>query len=228
MKKTILATMISCVALLSSGCSTFDDLGHKQNELTGETERNSLSEGMAIGAVVGGAAAATVATHGATIAYAALVGTGVFGYVGLENDFSDAEVKEKLDSLGITVEDGYKEIKISFQQDITFDLQKTDLKEEFIPTLNGIKEVLRELDGKATFAIVGHADYTGPDNLNNYLSERRAEVIAEYFVDTGVKPSNIIDYYGVSDSSPKDYCLELECMRRIEIVIYKDNVLTEI
>tara|TARA_Y100000588_G_scaffold210270_1_gene224181 strand:- start:15571 stop:16257 length:687 start_codon:yes stop_codon:yes gene_type:complete len=228
MKKKIIASIISCAALVSTGCSTLDDLGHRDNTLTGETERNSLSEGIALGAALGAAATATVATHGATIAYGAIVGTGVFGYLGLENDLTDNEVKAQLDLLGISVEDALRETRISFQQDVTFDLQKTDIKNEFLPTLNGIKMVIEELEGKATIAVVGHADYTGPDELNNYLSERRAEVIAEYLVDEGVEPDMILDYYGVSDSEPKDYCLNLECMRRIEIVIYKDTILTEL
>lgn len=225
MKKTILAALVACVTL--AGCST-TEYGHKKNELTGDTERNAMSTGLAIGAVVGFSAAAAVSTSGASLAYSALLGTGFFAYVGLENDLSDEETRLKLESLGITVEDKFDKVIVSFREDVTFDLQRTELKEEFKPTLNGVAMVLEKLDEKATFSIVGHADYTGPDKLNNYLSRERSEVVTEYLISQGVKPSNIVDYYGKSASEPKDYCLDLACMRRVELIIYKNDELIKI
>lgn len=227
MKNKILTAMVMAGALMATGCSTMNDLGHKQNKLTDEVERNDMSEGLVVGAAIGAGAAAAV-TSGAPVIYAALVGTGFFGYVGLENDLNDREMRSALRDRGIIVEDGYKTITISLEEDVTFDLQKTDLKEEFLPALEGVSMVLKELEGESKIEVIGHADYTGPDQLNEYLSQERAEVVTEQLILNGVNPEMFIDYYGVESSKPKDYCLSLSCLRRVEIIIHKDDELFKI
>lgn len=223
MKKTLISSMI--LASLVSGCSTFEEAGHQTNAFTGEYERNSLSTGMAVGAVVGGGAAAAVTGGSAVIAYSALVGTGFFGWVGLVNDANSEATLRHLREQGVSVENGYKTISINFEEDVTFDLQKTKLKERFKPTLEGVAMILNELDGKATFEIVGHADYTGPDELNEYLSVERATVVTEALISMGVNPANFVEVKGVQSSQPKDYCLDLSCLRRVELIIHKNDIL---
>lgn len=226
MKKSLL-TMVIAGSLMATGCSTMHDLGHRENNLTDNVERNSMSSGMLVGAAVGAGAAATV-TSGAPLVYAALVGTGIFGYVGLENDMSSEETRKSLREKGIIVEDGYKTISLSLEEDVTFDLQKTDLKQEFLPTLEGIAMVLKELEGHSKVEVVGHADYTGPEKLNEYLSQERASIVTEQLILNGVSPDMFVDYYGVKSSKPKDYCLSLSCLRRVEIIIHKDTELFKI
>lgn len=227
MKKTTIASCLTMI-LLASGCSSFDKMGHKENELTLEEERNSLSQGAALGAAVGLGVASVATTAGAPILAASLIGTGYFSFVGLQNDMDDEDVKAYLISEGISVKDHFDKVVLSFDEDVTFDLQKTELKDEFKPKLDGVAIVLNKLEGKAKFKIVGHADYTGPDGLNDYLSTERATVVTEYLLSKQVNPENFIDFYGVSSSEPKDYCLDLSCLRRIELIIYKDSLLTEI
>lgn len=228
MNKKLIVTLLSSVLLITTGCSNLDKAAHKPNELTGNIERNSMSEGLAVGATVGLSVATAFSTSGASLVYSALVGTGVFGFVGMHNDSNEEEVRQYLDEHGITVEDKFDKVVISFSEDVTFDLQKTKLKEEYKPILNGVAMVLNKLDGKAKFEVVGHADYTGPDTLNQFLSNERATVVTEYLLSQGVKPENFTDFYGVSSSQPKNYCLDLSCLRRVELVIYKNSLLTEI
>lgn len=236
MKKTVIATFLAGLTIFSTGCSSivdrsfdaFGKMGEKENELTLEIERNNLSKGAALGAVVGLGAASAFTTAGGSLVAASLVGTGYFSFVGLHNDMKDEETKEFLKSKGITIEDKFEKVILTLNEDVTFDLQKTDLKDEFKPTLDGISIVLKKLKDDVTVEVVGHADYTGNDNLNNYLSNERATVVTEYLLSTGVNPEMITDYYGVSSSEPKDYCLKLSCLRRVEIIINKNDILTKI
>jgi len=223
MKKTLIASII--LASMLGGCSAFEKFGHKENQFTGEYERNSMSKGMAAGAVVGGAAAAVVTGGSSAIIYSALVGTEFFGFIGLSNDSDADKTLKYLRENGLIVENGYKTITISFAEDVTFDLQKTNLKDEFKPTLKGVAMILNELDGKAKFEVIGHADYTGNLILNNYLSEERATVVTEELIKIGVNPKNFIEIKGVNSSEPKDYCLDLSCLRRVELIIHKNDIL---
>lgn len=228
MKNKILTTLTMLGAVMATGCSSLNDKGHQENALTGDIERNDMSTGLAVGAAVGAGAAAAFGAGSPIIIYSALVGTGAFGAIGLSNDLDSREMLKELRDRGVVVEDGYKTITISLEEDVTFDLQKTQLKEDFKPTLEGVAMVLKELEGEARIEVVGHADYTGPDELNEYLSQERSEVVAEQLIHEGVNPEMFIDYYGVQSSKPKDYCLSLSCLRRVEIIVHKDNVLYEL
>lgn len=228
MNKNMITALLAGAAMLTTGCSTLSELGHKDNELTGEHERNSMSEGLAIGALFGAGAAAAVTTSGASIAYTALISTGVFGGLGYQSDLKDEEVRAQLEELGILVEDKFDKVIITLKEDVTFDLQKTKLKEEFKPTLNGVALVLKEIEDKATYEIVGHADYTGSDSLNDYLSEERSAVVTEYLIEQGVSPDKITNFYGLNAYQPKDYCLDLSCLRRVEIIVHKNDELLKI
>lgn len=228
MKKNVITALLAGATMLTAGCSTFSELGHKDNELTGEYERNSMSEGLAIGALFGASAAAAVTTSGASIAYTALISTGLFGTLGYQSDLKDAQIKEELESLGILVEDKFDKVIITLKEDVTFDLQKTMLKNEFKPTLDGVALVLKEIEDKATYEVIGHADYTGADKLNDYLSEERAAVVTEYLIEQGVSPDRITNYYGLNAYEPKDYCLDLSCLRRVEIIVHKNDELIKI
>ncbi len=225
MNKKIIASLIALTSVLGTGCSMLNDAGHQTNAYTGEYERNDASQGLVVGAAIVGGAAAIMTAGSSTIAYSALVGTGFFGWVGLVNDQDSRATQKFLRENGVLVENGYKTITINLEEDVTFDLQKTYLKKEFEPTLDAIAMVLNELDGHATFEVVGHADYTGNDELNNYLSNERASVVTEYLVRHGVNPSNFKNFYGLSSSKPKDYCLDLSCLRRVEIIIHKNDIL---
>ena len=223
MNKKIIASLLTVGFL--SGCSSFDSLNYKSNEFTGEHERTELSQKSLLGAVLIGGAASAATGGGAAIISAALIGTGVFGWSGLESDKDSEESLKYLRDNGLIVENGYKTIKISFSEDVTFDLQDTAIKPTFEPTLEGVAMILKELEDDATFEIRGHTDYTGPDKLNHYLAEERATVIAESLIEKGVKPSGFTDIKGVMSTDIKEYCIELSCMRRVEVLVHKNDIL---
>ena len=59
---------------------------------------------------------------------------------------------------------------------ITFDVNKADIKPESQGTLKSIADVLKENPG-VRVKIVGHTDSDGDDQLNQQLSQRRAEAV---------------------------------------------------
>lgn len=223
MKKTLLASMI--ITGLLTGCSTMDKLKYQKNAYTANEEVSDMSKGATIGLAVGAAAATTVTAGVGGFVGAALIGTGFFSWVGLENDMDSREVHRHLREQGIVVENGYETISINFDEAVTFELQKTDIKPQFYSTLEGVAMILDELEDHATFEIVGHTDYTGPEKLNEYLGEERATVIAEKLIEFGVEPSKIVDIKGVKASKIKDGCIDLSCMRTVEILIHKNDIL---
>lgn len=223
MKKKLITSVV--LASLLGGCSYLDDKGHQENAFTGERERNELSTGAFFGAGVGIVASTFLSGGSSEIIYAALVGTSAFASLGLSNDLKSRDTLAFLREQGITVENGYDTITVSFAENITFDSEKTDLKEDFLPVVEAVSLLLKKLEGNATFEVVGHADYTGPASLNKYLSEERATVVTEALIKEGVSPSGFVDFKGMSSSKPKDYCLDLECLRRVEIVIHKNDIL---
>ena len=93
-------------------------------------------------------------------------------------------------------------------QPIYFDFDKSDIKEEFKPFLLSIIHVINghtDLRVKVT----GNTDAVGSNLYNDGLSERRAQVIIDFFVANGLKRDRIvIDFKGeknpVSDNNSEE------------------------
>jgi OmpA-OmpF porin, OOP family len=75
-------------------------------------------------------------------------------------------------------------------RDVKFDVNKYDLKPEYLPFLDEVVTVLMQNSGiKVT--IEGHTDSSGSDALNNKLSNDRAKAVMNYFVSKGVDPGRL-------------------------------------
>lgn len=87
----------------------------------------------------------------------------------------------------------YDKIKLD---DIYFDFDKSDLKEEALVKLNDVYALLRK--NKAMYLeIDGHADVIGNDQYNLELSKKRAEAVIDHLVKRGIDKSRLnINYYG--------------------------------
>jgi OOP family OmpA-OmpF porin len=67
--------------------------------------------------------------------------------------------------------------------DITFDFNKTDIKPEFIDELQKVGDFLKK-NSTSTAVMDGHTDYVGTAAYNMKLSERRADSVRSYIVNT--------------------------------------------
>jgi OOP family OmpA-OmpF porin len=69
---------------------------------------------------------------------------------------------------------------------INFDFDKSNIKEEFYPTLDEVQAVLKN-NPILNVMIEGHTDGIGTAAYNQRLSERRAQAVKEYFVKAGIE-----------------------------------------
>src|SRR3546814_219649 len=103
--------------------------------------------------------------------------------------------------------------------DWSSDVCSSDLiSSSFYPTLNSLVQVFKEFN-KNGVDIVGHTDSTGSLQLNQDLSNRRAQSVASYLVGNGVAASRISSY-GAGPSQPiasNDTAAGRAQNRRVEI-----------
>ncbi|MCS6824904.1 MAG: OmpA family protein [Cytophagaceae bacterium] len=72
-----------------------------------------------------------------------------------------------------------------------FDVNKWDIKEESIPTLNKLVESLNK-NKKLVIEIAGHTDNVGKDADNMRLSQRRANAIRDYLISKGISEKRLL------------------------------------
>lgn len=115
---------------------------------------------------------------------------------------------------------------------IFFDFDRADLKEESYLTLNYLLEILLA-NPLEVVEISGHTDSIGSEEYNQGLSERRAEAVVDYLVSKGIPEENLISKgYGekypiTSNDTEEDRAFN----RRVEMKIvteYEEPVEIEI
>jgi len=88
---------------------------------------------------------------------------------------------------------------------ITFDLHfgfdKYQITDEMIPILEQAKMILEE-NPSAAYVIEGHTDWTGTEEYNQGLSERRANSVRKWLIDNGVS-SGRLQSVGYGELRPK-------------------------
>ncbi len=182
--KVILAA--TAAAFMIAGCTTVDPY-------TGERTPNRTANAAIIGAI-GGAAAGTLAggndSRNAAVgaAVGAIAGAGVGAYM----DAQERKLREQMRNSGVGVtRTAENEITLNMPSDITFDVDRSDIKPQFQSTLASVAQTLREYPS-TTVDVAGHADSTGPDDYNQALSQRRADAVAQSLVSNGVQPVRVV------------------------------------
>jgi OmpA-OmpF porin, OOP family len=85
---------------------------------------------------------------------------------------------------------------------IFFDFKKATLKSESFPELNRLVNLMKE-KGTMTVEISGHADATGPDDYNMWLSEWRAQAVSNYLIQKSIEKERIsVTFFG--ETKPAD------------------------
>lgn len=88
-------------------------------------------------------------------------------------------------------------------QGILFDVDSDIIRPESTPTLEEIGEMLRD-HGELRIAIEGHTDSTGDDAHNLDLSDRRANAVRQYLIDTYGIDSSRLEAQGYGEANPAD------------------------
>ncbi|MDC7682704.1 OmpA family protein [Asticcacaulis sp. BYS171W] len=171
------------LALLTAACTTTDPN-------TGEVVRDNTKTNALIGAAVGaGLGYATNTNKGEQGRKNAVIGAGIGALagaaVGNYMDKQQAELRKELAGTGIGVTRNGDNIILNMPSDVTFATGSATIDSGFYPTLNDVATVLNKYP--STYVdIVGHADSTGSDAINEPLSENRANSTAAYLTGRGV------------------------------------------
>jgi outer membrane protein OmpA-like peptidoglycan-associated protein len=206
----IAAATIGALAL--SGCS--DMTRTQQDTATG------AGIGAAAGAVIGGiSGGGRRAVKGAAIG-AAIGAAG--GYIWSKNmQEQQREMEKATQGTGVEVSrTSDNQLKLEIPSDISFDVNKADIKPQMRPVLDKFAQSLNSYQG-TNVRIIGHTDSTGSDAINNPLSVNRAASTRDYLVARGVGMNRIaIDGRGsrepIADNSTADGRAK---NRRVEIFV---------
>jgi len=109
--------------------------------------------------------------------------------------------------------------------DVLFDTGKYDLRTEAREKLARLSGILA-LHPELQLDVEGHTDSTGGQQLNQTLSEQRAQAVAGYLVDQGV-PGPKVKAAGLADSQPVADNTTVEGRqknRRVEIVVSGEEI----
>jgi outer membrane protein OmpA-like peptidoglycan-associated protein len=114
-----------------------------------------------------------------------------------------------------------KVLIFDYSEKVAFDVDKFDLKPEFLPLLNTQSDILTVHFPRARIYVCGYTDSTGTDEHNLRLSLKRAQGVADYLIALGVEKARVqIRGFG------KDYPVETNTTaagrslnRRTEVVL---------
>lgn len=95
----------------------------------------------------------------------------------------------------------YEEKVESLQSNFLFGFDRDTLRPQAIQTLNNLAARLNNTDVESA-RVEGHTDFMGKDQYNQALSERRANVVANYLVSQGV-PASKISAVGYGESQAR-------------------------
>lgn len=195
MRGKLLITLVAAVLALG-GCESMN--------LT-ETQR-----GTAVGAGVGAAAGAVIGATtkdggGKRAATGAVIGGVAGGVIGniwssrMEEQRRRMEQATRGTGVDVSRTDDNR-LKLNIPTDISFDSNRADIKSNFRPILDNFAASLN--DHQATnVTIVGHADSTGNDSINDPLSRNRAASTRDYLASRGVS-SNRFNVDGRGSREP--------------------------
>jgi outer membrane protein OmpA-like peptidoglycan-associated protein len=171
---------------------------------TREEKTANATTGAVIGAVAGAVLGIATSKDKKKRKERALKGAGIGaiagGGVGYYMDVQEAKLRQRLDNTGVSVTRSGDNIILNLPGNITFEVDKTDVKPNFVDVLGSVALVLQEY--KSTMIEVsGHTDSTGSNSYNQLLSQQRAQSVSNVLMGNGV--DNIrIDTVGYGETRP--------------------------
>lgn len=196
---------------LLSACAT--------DPYTGESKVAKTTWGTGIGTAVGaGIGALAGGKKGALIGagVGALAGAGTGGYM----DYQAAQLRKELVGTGVQVKEMNGQIYLIMPGNITFDTNEAFIKQSFQPVVVSIAKVLKEYN-KTLVQVNGYTDNTGSAAINNPLSAKRANAVADFLKVQGVAGNRIIanGYGSANPIASNNTAAGREQNRRVEIVL---------
>lgn len=210
MKKIVLCLL---VAGLLTGCSTDPYTGESRASRTAIGAGVGTALGAGVGALAGGKKGALI---GAGVG--ALAGTGAGAYM----DVQAKRLRQELLNTGVQVVQDKESgrIILIMPGNITFGTNETTIQPGFEPVLGSVAKVIKEYN-KTMVMVTGYTDSTGTAALNNDLSYRRANSVANFLKIQGVSADRLlIDGKGSQNPIASNQTAEGRAQnRRVEIVL---------
>lgn len=231
--KSLLATLMAFVMLLGSCASTrpasdgsLSSANGTGQRKTGMTKANKggligAGGGAAAGALLGGILGGGRGTAAGAILGAA-VGGGAGAIIGRRMDKQAAELQR--DMANAKVERVGEGIKITFDSGILFDTNSSALRPASQADVAKLAATLQKYSD-TNVLIEGHTDNTGTDAINQPLSERRAQAVANSLTAQEVASSRISTKgLGSTDPVADNTTAEgRQANRRVEVAIFAND-----
>ncbi|HTJ92907.1 MAG TPA: OmpA family protein [Pararobbsia sp.] len=187
--KTRLMTQLSILTVtgaLLAGCAT------EQGNNTAVGTGVGAAGGAALGALLGGGKGAAIGA-GVGAAGGALVGynwQGIKSKLGNGTKGTGTQITEQQDG----------SLKVNIPSSISFDTNSYLIKPSFAPVLDQVAQTLNE-HPELNAEVDGHTDSTGSAELNQTLSQNRAQSVVNYLIGRGIAQPRLIAY-GRGSSMP--------------------------
>lgn len=201
------------------------------NTSTAETEKKGMNKttkggiiGAGSGAVIGGIIGNRLGNTAAGAIVGAAVGGATGAVIGRRMDKQAEELEKSMENA--KVERVGEAIRVNFDSGILFNVNSADLSANAKRDIEKLAKSLKENEG-TNVIIEGHTDNTGSYELNQRLSEKRAEAVAAYARSLGVAGSRL-QAKGYSYDQPIADNSTVEGRqqnRRVEIIIIANDEL---
>ncbi|POY38004.1 hypothetical protein C3K47_05625 [Solitalea longa] len=126
-----------------------------------------------------------------------------------KNNASKAYIKKYMDKEAFEIQRTVKDckverigdsIKVTFVNEVFFDVDQYTIKDTAVPTVNKLVGIIKKY-AKTYNVVQGHTDNSGDEAYNFSLSFKRAEEVKHYLVNNGIGADRI-NAYGVGDTQP--------------------------
>ena len=188
-KLTIAAVSVAFLA----GCTTTDPY-------SGQTVNNNTGTGALAGGALGALAGLAVGGDAKGAAIGGAIGAIAGGGIGAYMDQQEREFRNALAGTGVSVVRNGDRLTLIMPSNVTFPTDQYSILPNFYSTLNAVSTVLRKYD-RTAINVNGYTDSTGSESYNMQLSQRRANSVGNYLVQSGVSP-NRISAVGFGESNP--------------------------
>lgn len=186
-------------------------------------ENKNTVKGAGIGATAGAIIGGILGNQQGNTEKGAAIGAVLGGAIGAHaGQRMDKQAKE-LERIAETkrTEQG---LVTKLKSDILFETGKASLKGNAANNLSQMASIMKKYP-ENILTIKGYTDSTGPDSLNQSLSESRAETVRRQLVQNGI-PSTVVTTVGMGESNPvaeNETAAGRQKNRRVEIEVTVDE-----
>jgi outer membrane protein OmpA-like peptidoglycan-associated protein len=199
---------------------------------------SNTAKGGAIGAGAGAVIGGAIGSRSKNTAAGAIIGGAVGGVagaiIGRYMDKQKKELEEQIEKDNknrpaeeqVRVERVGEGIQVTMGSGILFDFNKATLRPEARKSLNAMSEIFKKYSD-TDILITGHTDNIGSDEVNNRLSQQRADAVANYLASLGIDRKRLLTR-GLGKTEPvadNSTPQGRQQNRRVEMAIYANEKL---